>query len=378
MSFTKKASIIKRVKNKIQKIKICIRYILRYNIVQSKSVFFLSSSELKEKNLMHLIYYFHSLGYNCYLDYSFRQCLKLKVNGISALSLQNVFPAEKKENTFEIVASRNKQKLDSFGSNALKIHINYLEIENGFADIADITEVDFYYPIGLHPNLANLSIEAEVLKNAFNTDRKIGVFFAGAIYDKKDGITKKYNYDSLKKQFNVNSRYEVFTSIFEKLPKEYIYTPDSLETFLNDMESGHLKNKIVLIERNIFSIPPDKYFNVLLNSNFFIHMAGVAYPFCHNQIESMLAGCVPITQFSRFFSPAFTHELNALLFNSLDELFSLLNDIVLGKYTGHLDSMREEIVNYYKNYYSVVSFNSKLLYLSESNIKHTNFCVCPL
>ena len=107
-------------------------------------------------------------------------------------------------------------------------------------------------------------------------------------------------------------------------------------------------------------------------------MAGVGTPFCHNQIESMLAGCIPLTQFARFFVPPFAHESDSLIFNTLDELVFLLNNIVSGKYISHLDSMRKEIIDYYKNYYSVESFNNKLSYLFKNKIKHTNFFTWPL
>ena len=391
MIFEKKPNIFKRIKNKMAKIKSCVKFIMRHNIKSNNNVLFLSSAEIKGKNLIQLIYYFTSSGYNCYLDFSFRQCLKLNIHGINAISLQGVFPISKETPKNSIVISPNKKSLDLFDTNALKIYLRYLEIEKGFRNIKDVSENDLYYPIGLHPILyfpsiygantpnaksdLNFSVETETLKHVFNTERKIGILFAGAIYSKKDGHTKKYSRDSIKEKFHVDNRYDVFSYITEKLSKELIYIPDNLEIFLNDMESGTLRNKIVLIERNAFSIPYDKYFNVLLKTNFFIHMSGVEYPFCHNQIESMLAGCIPITQFARFFLPHFTHESDSLLFNELDDLFSLLTSVTSGKYSSHLDSMRKGIINYYQNNFSIESFKNKLHFLLENEKKHANFWI---
>jgi len=385
MAFEKKLSILRRLKRKFNKIKSCFEYTIRKSTTETNNnVLFLCSTKIKGKNLVQLIYYFRSCGYNCYLDYSFRQCLKLNIHGICAISLREIFQIKKKFNNFSVIVSPDKQSLDSFNSNALKIHLNYLEIKNGFQNINEVTENDFYYPIGFHQTFyfpscygVNLSqsIESETLKNVFSSNRKIGAIFAGALFCKWDGQTNKYNQDSIKENFCIENRGTIFSHILEKLPQEHLYIPDTLKDFLDSMEAGHLKNKTVLIERNNFSIPYEKYFEVLLNTNFYIHMPGVTYPFCHNQIESMAAGCIPITQLGKFFIPSFTHEFDSLLFNTPDELINLLSSVSTGKYTSKINDMRNEIANYYIDHYSIESFRKRLSFLFDKNIKHTKFWI---
>jgi len=336
----------------------------------------IKNTSISSRRLLQIISHFLSSGYNCYLDYSFLQYLSLKQGKyhIYHTLLEGVNPTNKKIKYFPVIISDSKKTLDSFDSNSLKICVNHLMMKDRYNNISAVTENDFYYPIALHKNFLNPAFEAEILKSVLKYERKIGAIFAGkaTINFKKNS----YNRSTTKELLNINTRFEVFSYICEKLPEEYLYLPDSLEAFLNDMESGYLKNKIVLLNtKERFSIPRDKYFYVLLNSNFFIHMAGTGFPFCHNQMESMLAGCIPITQFARFFVPNFKHELNSLLYNTLDELILLLSNVASDKYLNSVSSMHTEVVSYYKKYYSFDSFKNKLDYLIKNNIKCSNYFV---
>ena len=362
-----------KIFTKIKIVKNYIRYKnAKHNHVYGKNVIFLEAFNIPGRRIIQLIHHFLFSGYNCYLDYSFRQYLKLDENAIYASKLKGIFPAKKKTTGFSIIVSDNKEALDSSDPNVLKVHINYLLLKNKFNNIDTVTENDLYYPIGLHKNFLDFSIESEVLKAAFNSERKIGAIFAGNTISNSNPGKSAYNRSITKELLNINTRVEMFSHIAEKIQAEYIYFPDNLGVFLNDMESGYLKNKIVLINTQKFSIPRDKYFNILLNANFYIHMCGSKQPFCHNQIESMLAGCIPITQFKQFFVPGFEHKLNSLLFDTLDELGFLLLGVASGEYDDLLNSMRKNIICYYKKHHSFESFKNKLSYLMDNKINHTS------
>ena len=362
----------KKIDKKIKATKKYIQYRYKPINYNEKNVLFVSAFTIPGRRIVQLIYYFLSSGYNCYLDYSFFQYLKLDVDAVYASQLKGVFQVKKKTSNISVIVSDNKEALDSSDPNALKIHINYFVLENKFHNINTVTENDLYYPIGIHKNFLSFSLESKILESDFHSERKIGAIFAGNTISNSNPGKGAYNRNITKEQLNINTRVEVFSFIAENLPQEHIYFPERLETFLYDIESGRLKNKIVLINTQIFSIPRDSYFNILLNSNFFIHMCGSKQPFCHNQIESMLAGCIPITQFARFFIPGFKHESNSLLYNTLDELKLLLSDVISGKYSISLSSMRKETLTYYKKHHSFESFRNKLSYLMDNNITRTN------
>ena len=366
-------TIFKKICSKIRITKKYIQFKSKSGKFSGKNVFFPGAYTISTgRRTTQLICHFLYSGYNCYLDYPFFQYLKLDEKAMYASQLKGVFSAGRCHEKFSIIISDNKKLLDSFDPDILKIHINYLTLENKFSNIADVTGNDLYYPIGLHKNFLNSTFESEILGHVFNTERKIMGIFAGNTISISNPKKNAYNMDITRESLNINTRIEMLSYIRDKLPKEYLYLPDSLKSFLDAMKSGHLKNKIVLIDTQVFSIPQDTYFDVLLNSNFYIHMCGFKQPFCHNQIESMLAGCIPVTQFTRFFVPGFKHELNSLLFNTLDELCLLLLDAVSGKYENSLNFMREEIISYYKNYHSLESFKNKLSYLVKNNIKYAN------
>jgi hypothetical protein len=89
----------------------------------------------------------------------------------------------------------------------------------------------------------------------------------------------------------------------------------------------------------------------------------------------MTAGCIPVTQFSRFFVPPFKDKLDALSFEKLEELPALLRGILEGKYKKALPSMRERVLAYYENHYSFRSFERKINFLKENGIDFSNYYI---
>jgi len=371
------AKIINKIKNKISPLneyKLFKRKTLNSQKDNGKNVFFKFIAYTPNRRLLQLVFHFLYSGYNCYIDISFLKFLKLGDHARYTMLLDGVFQYNKKKNiNYSITVSDNNEFLNKFNPDTFKIYLNYLILENRFKNINDVNENDFFYPIGLHKTYLNKSCESDVLNKALNGNRKIGAVFAGNVMDDKK--RNYYNMDITKKYLEINTRKEVFNYILNNLPKDILYTPNNLESFLKDLQEGILINKVVLLNTEIFKIPKEIYFNILLNSNFYIHMCGFIQPYCHNQMESKLAGCIPVTQFARFFVPPYSHEKNGLLYNTLEELLQLLRNISSGKYSDYIISMRNEIVNYYINYYSLDSFKNKLDSLIKKNIKDTNYYI---
>jgi hypothetical protein len=196
-------------------------------------------------------------------------------------------------------------------------------------------------------------------------ERKIAALFIG-------NIDADYNNEKTKALFSINTRRETFSAVAE-ITQKALYMPKTLEDFLEKIRSGALKNKIVLLNINDFRIPNTLWFDILLETDFFIYMCGYIQPYCHNQIESMLAGCIPVTQFRRFFIPSFEHEKTALLFDTFDELKKLLVEIAEGKYNAKKTLMRKNISAYYWDNYSFKSFEDKLTALLSGGVQQSTY-----
>jgi len=315
--------------------------------------------------LFQIFSHFLYSGYTCYFDISFSQYIQLKRYGKKATLFKGVYPFSKKIQHYSLAISNDKEYLENMTEKTLKIFMNF----RIFNHLNDISKDAMFYPLVTFIKYNKPFIETNVLSKALSTERKIGAFFVG----NKQPAT--YNADHTKKLFNVNTRYETFNYILDNLPQETLYIPTDMDSFLKDIECGALAKKVVLLDTNNFEIPKKYYFNVLLQTDFFIHMSGVIYPYCHNQIESMMAGCIPVTQFSKFFIPPFQHEIDSLVFNSLNDLISILHKITSGDYNSMIQSMRKNIFDYYIQHYSFKSFNNKLTHIVNNNLNYTDYYI---
>ena len=349
------------------------KYILNYiffkikiiNIKSQKQNIYISISHVNPgRRLLQIVSHFLYCDFNVYLRISLLNYLKLDSYGIYATLLKRVYPSFGITNKYSIIASDNINLLKKNKyNNVLKIYINFNIFKYLFQNKIDAN--DFFYPIVCHRKYLSPEIEFDISSKAANSKRKIGAVFAGNI--------ENYNLDITKKLFNINTRDETFSYICEKLPDNILYIPKCLNSFIEDIETGVLEYKVVLLNTKIFEIPDNKCFYILLNSKFFIHLSGNIYPYCHNQIESMMAGCIPITQFARFFIPPFQNEINALLFNTLDELIYILTNIMSNNFIQNINIMHKNIIEYYFSYYSYQSFKTKLLNTLENNILCCNY-----
>lgn len=75
---------------------------------------------------------------------------------------------------------------------------------------------------------------------------------------------------------------------------------------LSDMSLAH---KIVILDQ--VRIQGESYRELLKSSMFHLWTVGVMQPYCHNQVESMSCGCIPIFQSFPFY-PGLINDVNLL------------------------------------------------------------------
>jgi hypothetical protein len=273
------------------------------------------------------------------------------------------FSANNKNKPYVCIVSDNKISIDRNDIHPLHIYINL----NIFKNLDSVTTNDLFYPILIHPIHLSSSLEDKISKFSSSNDRKIGVLFAG-------NVDAGYNKDITKKIFGY-TRKEIFFHISNTLPGDILYFPKTIKEFEDKITTGELRHKIVLLDVQVFAIPAKKYFEILLESNFFIYMPGETQPYCHNQIESMLAGCIPITHLSKYFIPPFVHKHNSLLFDSLNDLNFLLINVSKGKYKDLSPFLRRNILNYYSHHYANQSLRNKINILISNKVEYSSYYI---
>jgi hypothetical protein len=356
-----------KIKNQIQKARFYISFFFtgfKKLSGEKKKVYIELLHILPNRRMLTLIRLFSAFDYICVVRISARQILHMDKYGWAIAREKNIIRGNRKKiKKCNIILSDDPE---SFPKNLVKdkhvVKLNY-DVFNSRSNYANSA----FFPIAFHPDFLFIENEKKASKLSSNKERKIAVFFAGAV-----GQDDKYNQEITKSKFNINTRKEVFSYIVENLPKDLLYLPESYNEFVQKMNAGELKSKVVLIDIDKFAVPRSDYFMVLSEVTFFIQMCGYIQPFCHNQIESLAVGAVPITQFPHIFHPNFEHEKNALVFSTLPELIQILEKICNNSYSlEQIELLQMNSLAYYKNN---LSFKSVVNGIENKNTNDLYMC----
>jgi hypothetical protein len=222
----------------------------------------------------------------------------------------------------------------------------------------------YYFPFSIHPGFINNTIDFKTLRSS---DRRVKIFFAG------NTIEKAYNNQSINQNFKINNRFEIIEFIKENLGSSLVQITNRKE-----LEQIEVKDKIVLatfefIEGVFYrnescKIPRNRWFESLSMADFWICAPGVVMPHCHNNIEAMSVGCIPILQYEDLFSPHLKHNENCIIYKDLKDLKQVLLDAINTE-ENKIAEMRRCVIEYYETYLSPTSQVKNFLTSEKKQIK---------
>jgi len=184
------------------------------------------------------------------------------------------------------------------------------------------------------------------------TNRKCSVFMAGNI------DIRYYSKISDSKFFRIQSRWH--TARFLK-NKPY-FTKILNYTGLIDFIDGDKDGKLILINtQEDFRIEREKLKEVNSNFEFYLALSGIDMPLSHNIIEAISSGCIPILHktYANLFSPPFENKINALVYETLDELDEIIKNIP-NHTNKNLDFLRSNLKKYYFEHLSPKAIVAKI------------------
>lgn len=133
------------------------------------------------------------------------------------------------------------------------------------------------------------------------------------------------------------------TELFDLLRAEHgdrVSEPTDLDGI-----DDQLDHDIVLLGRHKRYILPTELMGVLARFDFFLAPSGVVMPLCHNLVEAMFAGCIPILQHGHLMDPPLRNGIECLGFGDASQLTialgrmrSMSNEDVL--------AMRKAVIRY--------------------------------
>lgn len=164
------------------------------------------------------------------------------------------------------------------------------------------------FPFFVHPWIASCA------PPKLAETRTARLFFGGNTEE------KKYDKAVIHQVYGMLSRREMLEVAAATVPVGHIHKPDDASRWLQSGEFHHF----VFCETQRCRIPPQRWLEALSKSDFFLACPGVGMPLCHNVIEALAAGAIPILQYGAYLTPPLKNGLNCLAFSDADELRDVL------------------------------------------------------
>jgi hypothetical protein len=181
------------------------------------------------------------------------------------------------------------------------------------------------------------------------TPRDTRLFFGG---NTEEG---KYGQRVIRDTYGMLSRREMLDVATATIPREEICRPADADYWLDSRES----HAFVLCETQHCKIPQNRWLEALAKADFFLACPGVGMPLCHNVIESLAAGCIPILQYGSYMTPPLQHRKNCLAFNDAQSLADTLRGILVMN-PAEIAELRENVRAHYDEHLAPGRFSKRL------------------
>ncbi|KAF2333104.1 glycosyltransferase family protein [Flavobacterium daemonense] len=250
---------------------------------------------------------------------------------------------------FEKPFSRlNKAKIFSHNKKAdFKVNYNYRKVysTNEYQENA--------LPYIMHP--ANYLLpQPEILP------KNIGIILSGNFEE------KIYNTRVIPDNFGLLNRWEIYTEILKHKKGLSI----SGTELVQDLYSGCFKDKFIVMKWQSGAIPTEKWRHYLSSADFIFCAPGMTMPMCHNVLEAMSVGVIPILNYQNWLNPSLEDGINCLVFRDEKDIESVI-DKALAFSDLQKNEMAKNVIEYYKIYYKSFVFcenESKDLIVLNENI----------
>jgi hypothetical protein len=213
-----------------------------------------------------------------------------------------------------------------------------------------------FMPYPVHPLLSGADLPDRLGKLRDN-EKRLRIFFSG---DTKGYTKNRIHYPNTKVP-----RLEVIETILDQLADKTIHVKD--ESTLETLLSGAFSNSCVIVDTSNLWIDPQDWLPHLSRTDFFICPPGYCMPMCHNSIEAMAVGAIPIINYPEWFNPSLQHMENCIVFNDRRDLIKQI-ETVLEMEQNNVSEMRRKVIAYYNNHLSPQKFISDIETRQENKI----------
>jgi len=199
-------------------------------------------------------------------------------------------------------------------------------------------------PYVMHPRQTGPNLEQR-LTRCRTLEKSIRIFFSGD--------TKNYNRNRVRYPKPKLPRLEVINTLQERLGDDIILLKDAV--LLKEPHGTTYSDKCVIVDTNNIRIEEHDWLSSLAKADFFLSPPGIVMPMCHNIIEAMSVGTIPITNYPEWLLPNLTHMKNCITFDDKNDLIHQINS-ALTMNPEQITLMRKNVLAYYEEHLKPSAF----------------------
>ncbi len=199
------------------------------------------------------------------------------------------------------------------------------------------------FPFFVFPSIAKLTPPQEP------ESRSARLFFGG---NTEEG---KYDKEVIRETYGMLTRREMLEIAGNSLPPEQIFKPTEAIAWL----ASNSFHPYVCCETQHCKIPPSRWLEALSKADFFLACPGVGMPLCHNVIEALASGCIPILQYAAYLTPPLQDRVNCLAFHDAQSLHEVM-DLIFSMSPAEIDSLRANVRSHYAEHLAPGRFSQRL------------------
>jgi hypothetical protein len=202
-------------------------------------------------------------------------------------------------------------------------------------------------PFPMHPLQA--ATRGEALAGHRATGRQMRVFFSG---DSKGYHSIRTRYPRPKLP-----RLTVVRTVLERLGDAVVLLRDPA-ALKNPGRPEH-RGQCVIADPEGTWIAPSDWLATLARSDFFLSPPGIVMPMCHNIVEAMAVGTIPITNYPEWFVPPLEHLRTCIVFDGADDLVAKLR-LALDMPAAEIARMKHHVIDYYETHLRPETFVARI------------------
>ena len=193
-------------------------------------------------------------------------------------------------------------------------------------------------PFPLHPLHNTPDLDNQLQRHRL-AKKNMKIFFSGDT----QGYSKNHiHYPKAKLP-----RLLIIDTILERMADNVLLVSKTSE--LTSLREASYIDKCVIVDTNNIWVDSQHWLGDLARADFFLSPPGIVMPMCHNLVEAMAVGTVPITNYPEWFDPALRHMEDCIVFDDSNDLLVKLRQ-AMEMDEAQLKNIRKNALNYYETH----------------------------